>query len=268
MFRWDAFKHLDRLPEVAKCVSRIKNWQQIIPRYVGVMRRAYPIDLRTRSGLTIRLQTYVDVLTAWTIFCKDEYHVDPESEIVFDIGANIGLFTLLVSSIAPRATIIAVEPFPSTFDLLSENVQRSGLNARVTCQRVAIDGQDSVGFMDPLQNDWTITRRLVPESKTNGLHQVNVLSLASLFASKESLLAGRTVDLLKIDNEGSELNTILNADKQTLRRCRSIQVEYHSDEIRQRISDRLNSIGFALVQQRPDSDSRGILHFSRVEDRN
>lgn len=50
-------------------------------------------------------------------------------DIVFDVGANIGLFTLRAGRV-PGVTIFAAEPAPDVYALLVENVTRHSVNAR------------------------------------------------------------------------------------------------------------------------------------------
>jgi phthiocerol/phenolphthiocerol synthesis type-I polyketide synthase E len=55
----------------------------------------------------------------------------PEGATVFDVGANIGLFTLFVHLNCPGARIYTFEPAPPLFQLLQANVSRHGVNARL-----------------------------------------------------------------------------------------------------------------------------------------
>src|SRR5262249_23487142 len=45
----------------------------------------------------------------------------PERACIFDVGANIGMFTLFASEQSPRSTIYAFEPCASLFEKLQEN---------------------------------------------------------------------------------------------------------------------------------------------------
>ncbi|MGW0548126.1 amino acid adenylation domain-containing protein [Streptomyces altiplanensis] len=50
---------------------------------------------------------------------------------IFDVGANIGMFTLFAGSRCPDAKIYAFEPIPPVFDSLRRNVELHGLDAKV-----------------------------------------------------------------------------------------------------------------------------------------
>jgi amino acid adenylation domain-containing protein/FkbM family methyltransferase/non-ribosomal peptide synthase protein (TIGR01720 family) len=49
-----------------------------------------------------------------------------EDACVFDVGANVGLFTLFVRNRAPRATVYAFEPIPRVFESLRLNAEAAG----------------------------------------------------------------------------------------------------------------------------------------------
>lgn len=44
---------------------------------------------------------------------------------IFDVGANIGLYTMLASRLYPKSKIVSLEPVPDTFALLNENLIRN-----------------------------------------------------------------------------------------------------------------------------------------------
>src|SRR5207253_1170411 len=50
---------------------------------------------------------------------------------VFDVGANIGMFSLLVSELYPNARIFAFEPIQPIFDTLRLNMELYGKNVRI-----------------------------------------------------------------------------------------------------------------------------------------
>ena len=55
----------------------------------------------------------------------------PEQAVIFDVGANIGLFSLFAHSRAPGAQIYAFEPAPPVFDALRRNTEQAGANVRL-----------------------------------------------------------------------------------------------------------------------------------------
>lgn len=118
----------------------------------------------------------------------------------FDIGANIGVYTLLASEF-PNAFVIAIEPHPSTFSLLKQNIE---LNARnnVMCLNIAVsDASGTLSFTD--YSESTLNRVLKP-----GEMQQKRLCVPCLRFDEVCLDLEMEPDLVKIDVEGHERSVL------------------------------------------------------------
>src|SRR6185312_9681427 len=78
------------------------------------------------------------------IFVDQAYRIEgltlPDDACVFDVGANIGLFSLYVKGIQPRARIYAFEPIASTFALLKGNTEAYG--AGIVVENLGLSDRD------------------------------------------------------------------------------------------------------------------------------
>ncbi len=61
--------------------------------------------------------------------------------VIIDIGANLGLFSLVLRDRFPERRIIAFEPAPSTFAALSRNAARNGA-VNMECRQLAVSDRD------------------------------------------------------------------------------------------------------------------------------
>lgn len=114
----------------------------------------------------------------------------------FDIGANIGAYTLLASEF-PNAFVVALEPHPATFSLLKQNIE---LNARdnVFCLNIAVsDAEGSVLFSD--YSELAINRVLMPDETES-----KSLSVSCQRIDEVCLNLQIEPDFVKIDVEGHE----------------------------------------------------------------
>lgn len=132
--------------------------------------------------------------------CEPEFRIlcdtliEPDY-VCLDIGANIGIKTLLLSQYVPRGKVIAVEAAPTVGDLLALNTK--GLS-NVTLCRCAITDQDGeVGFSEQsayghvaIDGEKVLAKRLSSIVQENGL---------------------RRLDFVKIDIEGLEYRVLKDA---------------------------------------------------------
>lgn len=134
----------------------------------------------------------------------------------FDVGANIGSYTLIASEIA-RARVISIEPHPQTFAALAENIH---LNTRhnVTCLPMAASDYDgTIRLTDGL--DSCLNRVLDDREDPQDFLEVVSRRLDTLCQSLQV-----TPDLIKIDVEGHE-PAVLNGLGQYCEAARAIFVE-------------------------------------------
>ena len=125
-----AVRQIHRAPEVLRCMSITPQWWQLTCAYVGVAKLKYPFELRLRSGMGLSFADFYDVTTFWQIFIHETYAVKQSDTVIVDAGANIGSFSLYALATAPAARVIAIEPFPSTFDRLRSLLDTQRRDAR------------------------------------------------------------------------------------------------------------------------------------------
>ena len=151
-------------------------------------------------------------------------------DTVVDVGANIGFFTLLSAGLVGDAgRVLAIEPHPMNFDVLSTAVSRNVLT-QVTPIAVGLDRTDGRGEVRmPDQSIYPNRTASMDASTTGQGHQVTTRALDSLLR-EEGI---EVVDLLKIDVDGFE-SRIIEGAAVYLRegRVRNIIIEFSADWLR------------------------------------
>ncbi len=61
-----------------------------------------------------------------------------EADVIYDIGANVGIYALTLATDWPGRQIIAFEPAPRTADHLSVNVALNGLAEQIAIRQLAL----------------------------------------------------------------------------------------------------------------------------------
>lgn len=129
------------------------------------------------------------------------------SRCVIDVGANIGLHTLLWARALPRSQVFAFEPAPKTFETLSKNVAQNGLGARIVpIQRAVGENQGEVDFYLTGDDAYNSMR----DTKRKPVREVIRVPVGPL-NDVTSTLGALRVGLLKIDVEGLESSVIAGA---------------------------------------------------------
>jgi len=150
-------------------------------------------------------------------------------QVVYDVGANIGFFTILCSRlVGPDGHVYAFEPIPENLQTLRHNVALNGLR-NVTIVEKALSS--STGTAEMFVSPWSAFHSLNVEGATKvedhgpeeGEITVQTVTLDE-FVTREG---GRVPDLVKIDVEGAEL-IVVQGMGETLRSTRPLLlVELH-----------------------------------------
>lgn len=237
-----------------------------------------------------------------TVHCVNAYEVDfgaheiftddleghgirlPEDGVFFDVGANIGLFSLLLSDRCARARIFAYEPMPDAFAALEKNMrERSPQGVAVQVGLGAAPGElefdhfpgitalstahSAVGqelaaglrkIISGAQNAADVDQILDKTGATelrNDAGFVDQLFRHEKVRARIETLSGEMarhgldhIDLLKIDTEGAENDVLAGIAAADWPRIRQLMVEVHlgADE-RDRIEARLRTLGYTTT---------------------
>ena len=205
---------------------------------------------RWETTILVRGATYVVGVRTSEIFIFHEIyealqykrHPDfiPQSGwTVFDVGANIGVFTLLQATQGAR--VYSFEPNPESYGRLLRNVTANKLSECVRLFPTALGDERVMGSLHVIGGG--TTGGVVTPAKA-GASVPGVAVPITTLDEVVSTLPGLSIDLLKIDAEGSEA-AILRGGERTLDHVQRIMVEYHSRDLLRQVSEILARKGFA-----------------------
>lgn len=126
--------------------------------------------------------------------------------IIFDVGSNIGIYSLWMSTVADNSvTIYAFEPHPETFLRLNKQVEYNKLSNIITKQVALSDLNGNISF----SNDRDDQNYIIPEN-----HEIYSIQVKSQTLDNFCELNNISqIDFLKIDVEGAELLVFKGAIK-------------------------------------------------------
>jgi FkbM family methyltransferase len=136
--------------------------------------------------------------------------LEPDA-VAFDVGANIGVFALVMGRLAARGQVFAFEPAPENYDYLLENLRRNGAR-NVVAERSAVYDQDgtvpfvfspagpSASFVSPGAGS-------AGNAELPGSQPVRAIRLDT-YVRDHGL---QRVDLIMVDTEGAEMAVLRGA---------------------------------------------------------
>lgn len=177
-----------------------------------------------------------------------------QGRLFVDVGAYTGVYSILASDKFEK--VISLEPNPITFEVLKRNVELNHLTNVEVVQKAASDNIDTITIYEGL---WSSTYTAIRDfifAKPEGITiQVQGIRLDGLLSSYDS------IDLLKIDVEGYEIN-VLHGMEGILPRVRKIIVEADKEN-QVTISRILHNFEIFVLEEGNISDNLMFRNLSR-----
>jgi amino acid adenylation domain-containing protein/FkbM family methyltransferase len=209
---------------------------------------------------------------------------------VFDVGANIGMFTLFIGERCPRARIYAFEPIAEVCHSLRINAELYGTEVKVFEYGISDEEREETFTFYPRQSmmsgvseyaDAAYEKEVVKLSMRNEQQQGHAEGMELLLAEADELLDKRfgeraehcqlrrlsevmraesvtRIDLLKIDVQGAEMDVLRGIDENDWNRIGQVVLEVHdrkggaSEGRLERARKLLEAYGFAVVVNQED----------------
>ncbi len=188
-----------------------------------------------------------------------------KSNIIFDVGAYTGIYTLISGKANSRAKIYSFEPNPLLFEALKKNVKINRMSKRCVLINSALSNSTEERYL--FQNAEYHTSQFSLKEFTKDSKKIKVSTMELDTFSREQNL--KALDLMKIDAEGFEENIILGGLK-TL-------AEFHPIILMEALTDKelndqkklLKGIGYTTLFRIKGNefDSRNYLWISANSDR-
>ncbi|MEP6506593.1 MAG: FkbM family methyltransferase [Gemmatimonadales bacterium] len=161
-----------------------------------------------------------------------------EGDTIVDVGANLGWFSVqLARAVGKTGRVIAFEPDPGNYDLLSENLRINGVVETVTAYRLAaLNKPGEVQFeLSPINYgdhrvrfETASATAVLPELENESRRSVIVVEAVALDDALPDLAkagSGGPVRLMKLDCQGSE-PAILKGARNILSNTEYLATEY------------------------------------------
>ena len=234
-----------------------KNWYIYPKVYYKIINDKFVI-FRTKTDLRIKIRVRsTDLMALTNVWMINEYDVEDfeinTNDTVIDIGAHIGLFSLLVSQLCKTGKILSFEPVSENFDLLVSNLKLNHIK-NILPFNMAVSKNS--GRLDLFLNNDQSAHSIF--SKSSESISAESTSLQKIFDENKI----SSCKLLKLDCEGAEYQIIDSLPSEYLDKIQNIVMEYHladtKPELIKSLILKIENAGFK-IKTRPHYNDMGFL---------
>jgi len=178
-------------------------------------------------------------LRVWLKLCET-------SDIILDIGANTGVYSLLAKATNPQARVYAFEPVARVFNKLQENIKLN--NFDITTMEKAVSNADGTAIIYDTAGDHTYSvtvNKNLNASKTQVVETKIVTITLNSFIKQNNITK---IDLIKIDVESHEPEVIEGFSEYIAQFKPSILIEVWNDEIGGKINNLLRGLDYLYFE--------------------
>ncbi len=253
------FRLFKKMKILVKWVKIVRNWPLLIGVKTGIWKKNFEVILR--NGLKLHLLNRgqngrdSDLVVLGDIYFNTPYTQHPirlsPGDVVVDIGANVGVFSTFLTTVASPLRIFSYEPSSENYRMLSKNIAENHLESQIQAFQSAVSSQNGVQalYLNARGSGGNSLFESSVSETFSGQEVVSVVTLEGIF-DKNGL---SQIDFLKLDCEGAEWEILMYSSLSTLSKVKQIAFEWHdvpghSLEI---LMMHLKKIGFSISSPEP-----------------
>ncbi len=166
-----------------------------------------------------------------------------QSDVIFDIGANTGVYSLLAKTVNPKAKVYAFEPVKRVYEKLVENIELNNYNTVAVNKAVS----DKTGVATIYDKDTehtysvTINKDISPNKEDSISVEIDTIRLDEYIIKNKI----KKIDLLKVDVETHEPEVLEGFGKFLKEFEPTFIIEILNDEIARKIENYISEIDYS-----------------------
>ena len=217
-------------------------------RYQGKATAVMQVEDGVRFKVHVNTSDALMIWEIWKAKVYDDARIPIHAgDIVVDMGAHIGAFSVRAARLAQGGLVYSYEASNKNFALLTENRQLNGLE-NLYIENSAISNQRGMmPFYTPSDN--RILGSLL-QSTSSFVEMVPTKTFSDIIAEH----AIKQIDFLKVDVEGAEFDILFANPDETLSKTQKIVMEFHEFKDGKRshhdLVGLLSSHGFEVVVEK------------------
>jgi FkbM family methyltransferase len=170
----------------------------------------------------------------WIDLCKD-------SQVIFDIGANTGVYSLVAKTLSPKSQVYGFEPVERVFQKFKYNNELNKFD--VFCCDFAISNQDgeAIIYEVPSEHVYSVTVNKNTTQNVNATSTKIKTKKLSTFIKEQKI---EKVDLIKIDVETHEPEVLEGMEAYLHEYKPTLLIEILNDDVGRKVQDLLKGIDY------------------------
>jgi FkbM family methyltransferase len=186
------------------------------------------------------------------------------ADVIFDIGANTGIYSLIAKSLNPQARVFAFEPIKRVYEKLVENNALNGYD--IACFEYGLSNADGTATVYDLPGEHIYS---VTVNKNRNASNVEVIPTKIEIKRLDTVieeLGIERMDLLKIDVETHEPEVLEGLGKYLNEFKPSILIEILDDEIGAKVESLVKESDYLYFNIDEKSDSiKRVEHITKSD---
>ena len=233
--------YFQKLVVLNKSRKIFKNWNICAKLYLNQVRDKFAI-LETRTNKKIKIRTSTtDFMALANVWLLEDYKIKKfeirSNDVIVDIGAHIGIFTIYASQFCNNGKIYSFEPVRENYDLLLNNIKLNNSEQVKPFNLAVSNTNDDVTIYI---NDDKAAHSIFPSSESS----INVKSITLQNIFEENNI--NHCNFLKLDCEGAEYEILCNLPAKYFKEIDKIVMECHFVDKKPKLIGELKQI---LVKQ-------------------
>ncbi len=165
-----------------------------------------------------------------------------KANVIFDIGANTGIYSMVAKTINKNATVHAFEPFPAIFKKLGHNADINGYDIQCNCAAISNYTGDAVIYTanENFAYSVTVNKNLWVKDSEPFKIDIKTITLKD-YIEQHNI---QSIDLMKIDVETHESEVMEGFGDYFLRFKPIILIEILNEEVAGKLNNYFDPAGF------------------------
>ena len=165
-----------------------------------------------------------------------------KSEIVFDIGANTGVYSLIAKTVNPDAKVFAFEPVSRVFAKLKENIMLNNFDIIPIEKAVSNSDGTAIIYDTSSEHTYSVTvNKNLSSPETKVIETKIVTVTLNTFIRQNHI---KKVDLIKIDVETHEPEVLEGFSNYLIKFKPTLLIEILNNEVGEKVNNIIQGLGY------------------------